>query len=543
MKTVSKKLLSLLLVVMLLVSAVPFQAFASDYYTLSYLVYLNGKLINTYTVTDLNKSDPNEEMTWETHPDYDTLMADSDFAGAAGHISSMKNGSTKVDPDAPYCVKGNAKFTVNVKLDESETETAYNLILHTYNGNFDDVQDGVVKYHYGDAMSVPPTPKGPSGYTFMGWSSVPCNPDDTVIDQDFVDANKVLFNNLYSQKADMDVYAMWMKKTGTLTVYAVAGSTVTKIDLSDSYLPILGQGENVLDYLHTNVDALVENELDSFDGCSWNGVYYTNKGCSTELKQSATAGASTTVYVKFASNSYTVKLDANGGSVTPTSKTVKYGEYLTLPIPTMKNKVFYGWEDVDGNIHTPGADGKVKFIYTIPGNSTMTAVWEDQARVLLKMFANGNTDPATATIVDVTKKVKNDTFSLSEAKDLAKTKFKAKSGTSLSYIGLFTEAGWDDYVDHDNANGATDVIVIDDDTVTTEIYMMVKNAKSTTTTIDGSGSSSGSGSSGSGSSSNKWDSSNPKTGDYAMLGTAAAIMVLAAAALVIMPTLRKKKEI
>lgn len=47
---------------------------------------------------------------------------------------------------------------------------------------------------------------------------------------------------------------------------------------------------------------------------------------------------------KWAKNSYTLKFDANGGSVTPTSKTVPFGDaYGNLPTPTRAEFTFNGW--------------------------------------------------------------------------------------------------------------------------------------------------------------------------------------------------------
>lgn len=111
---------------------------------------------------------------------------------------------------------------------------------------------------------------------------------------------------------------------------------------------------------------------------------YTFKGWSTSASgnvsyasgASYTANASGTLYAVWAAKTYTITLDANGGSGgTSVSKT--YGEAIALPasIPTRANYNFKGWAKTQ---NAATAEWVADGVYNenITENTTLYAVWE-----------------------------------------------------------------------------------------------------------------------------------------------------------------------
>ena len=96
------------------------------------------------------------------------------------------------------------------------------------------------------------------------------------------------------------------------------------------------------------------------------GTIVGNAGASVS-PQSAT-----TYYAHWTAKTYTLSYNANGGSVTPTSKTVTYdAAYGTLPTPTRTGYRFDGWFTAQ----TGGTQVTATTIYKTADNSTIWAHW------------------------------------------------------------------------------------------------------------------------------------------------------------------------
>ena len=89
-----------------------------------------------------------------------------------------------------------------------------------------------------------------------------------------------------------------------------------------------------------------------YTGTGGSGTQYVNASGNfvnnlyTKTPSSINTSYSTevTLYAKWTPNNYTLTLNANGGSVSPTSKTVTYGNtYTDLPTPTRAGYTFGGW--------------------------------------------------------------------------------------------------------------------------------------------------------------------------------------------------------
>ncbi len=88
-------------------------------------------------------------------------------------------------------------------------------------------------------------------------------------------------------------------------------------------------------------------------------------------------------------NTYTVTLDASGGTVVPDSLDVTYGTAIgELPVPTKPGYTFLGWFDADGT--------KVlaETVYTLADDSTLTAQWSANAYTVILDANGGTVDPA-----------------------------------------------------------------------------------------------------------------------------------------------------
>lgn len=117
---------------------------------------------------------------------------------------------------------------------------------------------------------------------------------------------------------------------------------------------------------------------------------YTFAGWYTAASGGSLVTASTTVpntppstlYAHWTANTYTVTFDADGGTVSPASKSVTYGStYGTLPTPTRTGYEFLGW--FSGNIQITEST-----TVTITAAQTLTAHWKVKAVLRIK---SGNT--------------------------------------------------------------------------------------------------------------------------------------------------------
>lgn len=141
------------------------------------------------------------------------------------------------------------------------------------------------------------------------------------------------------------------------------------------------------------------------------GTTYTDKQEVTSL--TAADGATITLYAQWKINSYTLTYDPNGGTVTPTSKTLTYGsQYGALPTPSRTGYTFTGW-------FTAASGGsKVGTATTMgAGNTTIYAHW--RANVLtVNYYPNGATKVDTSSVadgsavstIDSSAKYRSDTF-------------------------------------------------------------------------------------------------------------------------------------
>ena len=156
-------------------------------------------------------------------------------------------------------------------------------------------------------------------------------------------------------------------------------------------------------------------------------------------------------------------------------------------------------------------------------STTMKAYPYAGGEVYLQIYKNGDTKtPVSNDPVNVTAKVQKN--GIISASDLTKIIENRVGKKNLKITGLFDFEGWEEYKASKSTKAASstiDVGTADDRTGVQFLYVMVNGGTS---------------------SNSKADSSNPKTGDNAMLGTAATVMAVAVIGLGATAVVLKKKE-
>ncbi len=433
MKAVSKKLLSLLLVAMLLVSAVPFQAMAAE----------NGEGTEATMLLDAN----------------------------GGVIGTAVSQTIKV---------------------------------------YEDQQIGTL-----------PTPTR-EGYTFKGWYSA-------VEGGEYFDGSQ----KYYAGSSPATLYARWeLNAKGVIIKAVVDGNKAGAYDIHQAEL---GVNDLLLDYLDS-----VKATISVPAGYTWDTHWY-DFSTDALIAQNENFSNWRTVYVKFTAKTG-LKLyfsAGEGATVDPTVKTVTYNQKVgTLPTPTKAGYVFRGWFDENGTQYTSDT------VYKVDGDTTLTAVWKKQATVILEIYLNGNTSAPDRCPV-LTGYAVGDYVTRSDVGEIVKKYYSAKSGSSLTVQGLYAANMWQDYLADSSVAGIESIQIHSaDDTI--HIYVMVNNAQQGTTT-ESTGSTTepttGSNNNSGTTATKPADPTNPQTGDESMIQVSMMVMLTAAAALIVVEQLRKRKMI
>ena len=233
----------------------------------------------------------------------------------------------------------------------------------TFNANGGTVTPATMTLTHGDVYGKLPTPTR-DGYTFAGWFTDP-NGGAKVEQGDVVTASHTL-------------YAQWTANEYDVTFNAndgTVGTTTKTVTYGNPY------GE------------LPTPTREGYTFAGW----FTEKDGGTQVTKETvvTTAADHTLYAHWTANTYTVKFDANEGTVTPAEQTVTYGShYGELPTPTREGYTFEGWfTKKDG-----GTQVTAVTTVTTAADHTLYARWTANEYTVTFDVNGGTVTPAEQTV-------------------------------------------------------------------------------------------------------------------------------------------------
>lgn len=298
----------------------------------------------------------------------------------AGYLFTGWTGSNGSTPQTSVSIvkgsTGNKSYTANWtpkkltttfyrNLDSSDTTTAQQV------------------FTYGVSQSFSAKGWSKTGYTQLGWAD-----SRTATTQQYSTLSGVSDGWVESKYPSNNIYAVWKPNTYSIAYNANGGTgtTATSSHTYDSAKALTSNGFSRTGYTFAGWNTQANGS----------GTAYTNGQSVKNL--TASNGATVTLYAQWKVNNYTLTFNPNGGSVSPTSKSVAYGsQYGTLPTPTRTGYTFTGW-------FTAASGGtKVSTTTTMgAGNATIYAQWTP-TNYTITYNLNGGTNPSgVATSYNIT---------------------------------------------------------------------------------------------------------------------------------------------
>lgn len=505
MKTVSKKLFSLLLVAVLLVSVLPFQASAASKIHVTFMKY---NWDGTYSVAkELDMDAPT--MTYHVTPSLPAPPTGWRYLEWAVYTPGMTfdqvNASPKMDMGtvqyndiifAPRYAKDNYTVSFNANMSGVTSPAA----MTVTNGNYFS-QAGA----YPGLSSI-------TGYTFGGWKY-----GDTILTAANWGSVK------FTSGANVTLDAHWIPDTVKVYFNRWNGTGYERIAGVD-----VKYGEYVKASDVPTMTAV--NTKPSYEAIGWQ----TTAGADAVAVEPTAVRITgeTDFYARYQGDVVTITLDYRTDKLDPDTKEVRIGEKIgnyggKLPTPTLAGYVFAGWETVNG---TPITDDTV----FMNSYSKLQAKWAEAAsvRLIVKNVANGS-DIYNNLIAGGAKNGLLKTSSINLSQYLP-------AGSSYKVLGYMDSTSYQNYLVTKIVNSVDNVQCTS--VGVTEVYVLVEVLSTNTNTNTGSGSNNTG--SGNNTGSNKpADPTNPATGDNSMIVTSMTVMTLSAAALVVFMQLRKRKMI
>lgn len=261
---------------------------------------------------------------------------------------------------------GGTKVTDSTTIMANSSHALYahwtpNTYTITFDPNGGSVSQTSKTVTYGSTYGTLPMPTR-VGYTFQGWYT------------SSIGGSKVTDATSVTTDSSRTLYAHWTANTYTVT-FDVNGGSVSPTSKTVTYDSTYG-------------DMPTATRI----GYTFDGWYTASSGGSKVTSAtSITTASALTLHAHWTANTYTVTFDPNGGSVSPTSKTVTYGAaYGALPTPTCGSYRFDGW------FTAPSGGIKISDASTFLGvtNITIYAHWT----CLITLDANGG-DVSPSTII------------------------------------------------------------------------------------------------------------------------------------------------
>ena len=257
------------------------------------------------------------------------------------------------------------------RFDAAFTPRTYTVTFDPNGGEIDGT-DPSGRLPYGTVIDIPNATK--KGNTFNGWKLN----DATTAEYD-AESKYTL------GAADVTFTADWTPITIDI-ILNPNGGTVTPTTITLTY----GQKYKAL-------------PTPTWEGHTFKGWYRNAEGTGDKVEFDTNATVNSTekftLYAKWEANTVDITLDANGGTVTPTTIILTYGQkYVALPTPTWAGHTFKGWYR-----NAEGTGDKVEFDTNATVNSTeeftLYAKWQIKTFTVTLDPNGGTVDP---TIVGVT---------------------------------------------------------------------------------------------------------------------------------------------
>lgn len=256
-----------------------------------------------------------------------------------------------------------------------------------------------------------------TGYTFTGWNT---KADGTGTAY----ANQASVTNLTATNgATVTLYAQWSKNkyyldvNHTLDGTGMGNSLSSGVGKFDVYVNGTASATGVGDY-YTQIYYGDTYEIKNITA----NAGYTYAGLNSGSLKGTMGAGNTSTNLKWTTNSYTLTFNANGGSVSEASRSVKYkAAYGTLPTPTRNYYTFAGW-------FTAASGGTQVSNTTTMGaaNTTIYAHWTPVSYTITWNLNGGTQGSGQKTSYTV-----EDAFT-----------FVNPSRTGYSFQGWYTESGF-----------------------------------------------------------------------------------------------------
>lgn len=221
----------------------------------------------------------------------------------------------------------------------------------TFNANGGSNPPAAQTKTYGAPLTLTESIPTYTGHTFVEWNTAADGTGESYAPGDTYNAN-----------ADLDLYAIWVVTTYTVTYDANGHGTAPAAQTKTA-------GGDV------TVAAAITATGSTF--VAWNTAA-DGTGTRYDPGDTYSADADVTLYAIWTVAEYTVTFDADGGTVSPASKQVTYGaKYGTLPVPEKTGETFYGWFLGDLLVTENS-------IVDLDDDATLTAAWSPRSMMRVK---------------------------------------------------------------------------------------------------------------------------------------------------------------
>ena len=214
-----------------------------------------------------------------------------------------------------------------------------------------------------------------TGYTQNGWWTSSSG------------GNEIKSTSIFRQVSNQTVYAHWTANEYTVT-FNPNGSSVSPTSKTVTY-----------DSTYGDLPTPSARTGYNFDG------WYTSATGGTKITSSSrvTTAGNHTLYAHWTGKPYTVYFQGNGGSVSPTSKTVNYYQsYGTLPTPTRAGYTFKGWYTSTSG----GTKITSSSTFTQLSNQYLYAQWTANTMTVYFNANGGSVSPSSRTYTAATSTTK-----------------------------------------------------------------------------------------------------------------------------------------